>query len=91
MHTAPCGLDCDACDLKPESCDGCHAKAGRLWTPGCPIRACCKFTHGLANCAQCAAFPCELIENFEGDRWEHHTAAVGRLRELRGAARATPT
>ena len=83
MELAPCGLDCGACPQKPESCDGCHADNGRVWSSRCGIRICCKSDKGLGNCSQCAEFPCQTILAFEQDKWDHHTQAVGRLRRLR--------
>lgn len=82
MDIAPCGLECDACDQKPEQCDGCHAESDHLWHADCPIRACCK-DKGHSNCSECATFPCKVILGFEADEWPHHTAAVKHLRGLR--------
>ena len=83
MDLAPCGLDCRACPQRPERCDGCHAESDHVWAADCRIRVCCKFEKKLRNCSQCADFPCQLIVAFADDQWEHHTAAVGRLREMR--------
>ena len=81
---AACGLDCNACDSKPEKCSGCHSTDGKLWTADCKIRQCCILDKKLDDCSQCDSFPCELIVAFENDRWPHHAAAVKTLRQLRG-------
>ena len=83
MELAPCGLDCDSCQLKPEQCDGCHADSDHLWHADCGIRVCCKFEKKLTNCSLCETFPCQTVLDFEKDKWDHHTAGVKRLRELR--------
>lgn len=83
MELAACGLDCDACPHKPEHCDGCHASTDHLWCADCKIRVCCILERKLANCSQCDEFPCPTILDFESDEWEHHTAAMKTLRELR--------
>jgi len=83
MELAPCGLDCDACERKPDQCDGCRADSDHLWRADCAIRTCCRFDRKLGNCSQCADFPCRKILDFEADKWAHHTAAVQRLRAMR--------
>ena len=83
MDIAPCGLDCNGCPQKPANCDGCHSQSDHLWNADCEIRVCCISERQIANCSFCPDFPCQRILDFEADRWEHHTAAVGRLRELR--------
>lgn len=82
MELAPCGLDCDACGLRGEECDGCHADSDHLWSPDCGIRLCCKFKKGYSNCSECGDFACQLILDFENDPHVHHTAAVQKLRCL---------
>lgn len=84
MELAPCGIDCDACPQKPGLCDGCHAESDHLYCSDCKIRVCCKFDKRLSNCAECYCFPCKIVLDFEGDKYDHHTAAVRRLRDLRG-------
>ena len=86
MELAPCGLGCDACPQKPEHCDGCHADSDHLWSPKCRIRLCCKLERRLTNCSLCMDFPCQTILDFESDKWDHHTAAVTRLRGMRREA-----
>ncbi len=82
MKLAPCGIDCDACQLKPEQCDGCHAESNHLWCSDCNIRVCCIFKHKLDNCSQCNDFPCKNTTDFENDHYVHHTHAVTKLREM---------
>ena len=83
MEIAPCGIDCDTCDQKPNHCDGCHALSDHLYCPDCEIRVCCLFDRKLSNCSECSDFPCRSILDFEADPWDHHTAAVKRLRRMR--------
>jgi hypothetical protein len=82
---APWGLDCSACPQRPQDCDGCHAESEHLWHADCGIRVCCKFEKKLDKCSLCDASPCQLIVAFEDDKWDHHTMAVRKLRELRAA------
>jgi hypothetical protein len=91
MNLAPCGLDCDACSLSPEQCDGCHAQSDHLWSPDCAIRVCCISERGLSSCSLCDGFPCAHIEAFDADQWAHHSAAVQRLREMRAARAIIPS
>ena len=86
MELAPCGLDCEACPQKPDHCDGCHAESDNVRSANCRIRVCCKFERNLSNCSQCVDFPCQVILDFEADQWDHHTAGVKMLRELRQQA-----
>ena len=86
MKLAPCGIDCGRCPERPKNCDGCHAESDHLWSADCRIRVCCKFERGLSNCSACTDFPCQVILDFESDKWDHHTEAVGRLRGMRQKA-----
>jgi len=86
LKLAPCGIECDRCNLRPEKCDGCHADTDHQWHADCGIRVCCRFQKRLDNCAQCDGFPCERIKAFGSDKYEHHRAAVERLHELRGSS-----
>ena len=83
MKLAPCGLNCDKCSLKPDKCDGCHAESEHLWHADCPIRVCCKFEKKQDDCSFCQSFPCSEILAFEADKWDHHTLAVRKLRNLK--------
>ena len=51
-------------DIKPEDvdCDGCLSDSERVFSfvSECKIRACCA-EKGLANCAPCDDYPCELL------------------------------
>ncbi len=85
MKLAPCGIDCDACSLKPKECDGCHAESDHLWHADCGKRVCCLFQRKLDNCSLCTDFPCRQILDFEADKYPHHRAAIKRLREMRAA------
>ena len=82
MELAACGLDCDACNLKPDQCDGCHAITDNCWSPDCKIRKCCLFKKKLANCSECVDFPCNSVIELEADKWEHHSTAAKRLRVI---------
>ncbi len=90
MQMAPCGIDCNNCDLQPEQCDGCHTRSDHQWCGDCAMRVCCIFERGLDHCAQCDDFPCAHIAAFDADRWPHHSAAVAHLRALREAEGARP-
>jgi len=72
-------------DVTPEwfKCRGCHGADEFVWGDDCEIRICCIKTKNLDNCSLCDDFPCQLILDFENDKYEHHTKAVTYLRELR--------
>lgn len=82
MDLAPCGLDCDACDSRGDDCGGCNGETNELWSADCQIRACAKTEKGLSNCSECGEFACARLLEFEADEWDHHTAAVKRLRAM---------
>ncbi|MCJ7544987.1 MAG: DUF3795 domain-containing protein [Phycisphaerae bacterium] len=86
MKLAPCGLDCNACKLRPKECDGCHATSDHVWCGDCAIRLCCISRKKMDNCSVCDEFPCQAVLEFEADTYKHHAAAVRHLREMRGNA-----
>ena len=86
MRIAPCGIDCDACPLKPKDCDGCHAQSDHLWHADCEKRVCCLQKKKLDNCSLCDEFPCPRIIAFENDKWAYHKAGVARLRSLKAGS-----
>lgn len=65
------------------ACDGCLARDGRLWVRcvGCSIRA-CAVARGVANCAHCSDYACDLLEAFFSRRKLADT--VGHLPDERG-------
>ncbi len=55
-------------------CDGCLAEGIKCFhCTECDIRACGK-QHSVTNCAHCAEFPCERIQQFMG--WVPQAAAT---------------
>jgi len=61
-------------------CDGCLADSGRQcgYCMECQIRA-CNLTRGLVNCAYCADYACQTLQDFFG----HASAARAMLDSLR--------
>ena len=53
-------------EFKPQDiwCEGCHQDGTRLfkWCRECPMRQ-CGIEKNIESCAQCADFPCEIINN----------------------------
>jgi hypothetical protein len=43
-------------------CDGCCSDSGRLFCKACRIRSCAT-AKSIENCAYCADYPCEELEN----------------------------
>ena len=66
-------------------CTGCLGDRDTHWSADCWILACCVDQHGLTNCSQCEAFPCDRLVEWSRE-CEGYTAALARLRELRAAA-----
>jgi hypothetical protein len=63
---APCGVFCGACPSFQKSCFGCssaNADQRRTSWMSCKIRQCCYEQRGNQFCADCAEFPCKLIDH----------------------------
>ena len=61
---APCGVFCGACPSFQKSCFGCASATKdqrRTSWMGCKIRKCCYEQKEYLYCAECADFPCALI------------------------------
>ncbi|MFW5713762.1 MAG: DUF3795 domain-containing protein [Brevefilum sp.] len=62
---APCGVFCGACPSFEKTCFGCSlatTEQRRTSWKGCQIRICCYEERGHRYCADCADFPCKIIE-----------------------------
>jgi hypothetical protein len=66
-------------------CTGCLGDRTVHWSADCWILQCCVDEHGLSNCSQCAAFPCERLEAWAQQN-SGYQAALQRLRDMRLAA-----
>ncbi|MCC8180876.1 MAG: DUF3795 domain-containing protein [Planctomycetes bacterium] len=66
-------------DLSDYACEGC--KGNNLCGP-CRIKDCAA-PKGLDSYADCAAFPCQYLNEFENDGIPHHRAALENHRRIR--------
>lgn len=59
-----CGMECAACPLHGDMCQGCNALNGRVFHApegsACPIFACCANKHRYATCGECGELPCDI-------------------------------
>lgn len=70
-------------DLEKIRCSGCRSERNENhWSPDCKILECCVYEHGLEFCAQCADFPCQILEDW-GKEYEHHARGVIELKRMK--------
>jgi len=68
-------------------CCGCLGDRTVHWSADCWILACCADERKLANCSQCAEFPCRRLEAWARQN-AGYGAALERLRGIRQGTRA---
>lgn len=69
-------------DPSKVKCGGCRAVRDKdHWSPDCTILQCCVYEKEYEFCAECSAFPCEMLQNW-GNEYEHHASAIRRLRVI---------
>lgn len=68
MHTEPDEQPCKGCDSGEQNT--------------CEF-AICNREHGTVSCAFCPEFPCDKIEKFSVEEWEHHKCVLENLSRMR--------
>ena len=61
---------------------GCRCPTEENWSPGCEFRPCAE-GRGHDYCFECAEFPCQKLQDFAADGYEHHRLAVENLKRMR--------
>ncbi|MFO7918869.1 MAG: DUF3795 domain-containing protein [Anaerolineae bacterium] len=78
-----CGLNCARCTLLAEGeCEGCRGSLDQHWSPDCEFLACAR-DKGHTYCFQCDDFPCDELEAFAADGYEHHRLTVENMKRMR--------
>ena len=78
-----CGLNCAKCKLlASDDCKGCRGPLDHHWSPGCEFLPCAR-EKGVTHCFECDAFPCEKMEAFASDGYDHHRLAVENMKRMR--------
>jgi len=77
-----CGLNCAKCKLiEKGDCAGCRGPLDKHWSPDCKFLPCAK-AKGIRYCFECREFPCEKLQAFASDGYEHHRLAVENMKEM---------
>jgi hypothetical protein len=83
-----CGLNCARCKLLAEGeCAGCRGPLDEHWSPDCAFLPCAR-DKGHTYCFQCDDFPCDKLEAFAADGYEHHRLAVENMKRMRAVGLA---
>ena len=70
-------------ELEKIRCDGCRSPRNKNhWSPDCKMLECCVYQRKLEFCAQCPAFPCQILEDWAAE-YEHHAQAVAELKKMK--------
>ena len=78
-----CGLNCAKCQvLERGECAGCRGPAERHWSGDCLLRPCAE-AKGHRYCFECASFPCDKLEAFAAEKYEHHRLAVENMKAMK--------
>ena len=79
-----CGLNCARCKilLEKKECQGCRGPLDKNWSGDCPFRPCAQ-EKGHDYCFECADFPCEKLDAFACDGYEHHRLAAEHLKRMK--------
>ena len=76
-----CGLNCARCKLTAEGkCPGCRIP--ERWSQDCHFFPCAE-AKGHRYCFECDEVPCERVEEFASDGYEHHRLAVENMKKMR--------
>ncbi len=74
-----CLINCSKCGTYSEGeCAGCKSSSDQQWSGDCKFRPCAR-EKGHEYCHQCDEFPCEHIDAFDNDAYEHHSIAVRNM------------
>ena len=79
-----CGLNCARCTVLTEQkeCAGCRGPIEQNWSGNCKFRPCAK-ARGHDYCFECDEFPCDKLQAFANDGYEHHRLAVENMKRMR--------
>ena len=78
-----CGLNCAKCKLREKGdCGGCRGPADRQWSSDCRFRPCAA-AKGHRYCFECGDFPCDKLEAFAADGYEHHRLTVENMKAMK--------
>jgi hypothetical protein len=78
-----CGLNCAKCDIVAQGeCKGCRGPQDQHWSPDCEFLPCAR-QRGHTYCFECSDFPCDKLQAFASDGYEHHRLAVEHLKRMR--------
>ncbi|MCL2508587.1 MAG: DUF3795 domain-containing protein [Oscillospiraceae bacterium] len=84
MLLSPCGIDCEACQMKESCGGGCQICGGKPFyikdfgVETCPMYDCSVNKHGYKTCAECPEVPCQIFFDWKdpGMTDEQHVSAV---------------
>ncbi len=80
---AVCGLNCAKCGARKKGeCAGCRGSFEQQCWADCPFRPCAE-AKGLRYCFECDGFPCDKVEAFAADEWDHHRATVENMKKMK--------
>ena len=78
-----CALNCARCKVAEQGkCQGCRGPLDKHWSPDCEFLPCAT-ARGHQYCFECADFPCQKLQAFAGDGYEHHRLAVENMKEMK--------
>ena len=78
-----CGLNCALCKMVEKGeCQGCRGPLDQHWSPDCEFLPCAKAKEHR-YCFQCDGFPCQKLQAFAADGYEHHRLAVENMKKMR--------
>ncbi|MEA3408622.1 MAG: DUF3795 domain-containing protein [Chloroflexota bacterium] len=77
-----CGLNCARCKLlASDECEGCRGSLDQHWSPDCEFLPCVR-DKGHTYCFECSDFPCDKLEAFASDGYEHHRLTVENMKRM---------
>jgi hypothetical protein len=68
--------------LERGDCAGCRGPLERNWSGDCQFRPCAT-AKGHRYCFECAEFPCDKLQAFASDRYEHHRLTVENMKKMK--------
>ena len=78
-----CGLNCAKCKVRERGeCAGCRGPLEQQWSGDCTFRPCAK-AKGHHYCFECDSFPCDKLEAFASDGYEHHRLTVENMKAMK--------
>ncbi|MBI5092908.1 MAG: DUF3795 domain-containing protein [Candidatus Hydrogenedentes bacterium] len=78
-----CGLNCLKCQvLERGECAGCRGPIDKHWSGDCQFLPCAN-AKGHRYCFECDSFPCDNLEAFATDAYEHHRITVENMKAMR--------